>query len=104
MKAGVQGDKEAEGFALLHELGCPRLNDPLGEGLCLELELREDPWPNADLLGSALFRPCDPALLNHEVKHKPGSPVSPFFRCVFQWVEPSWRLHHSGQQSGLVEV
>src|SRR5215208_6695411 len=99
LKAGLHRDEEPKGLALLNELGCRRLDDPFREGLRLDLELREQPGLNADLLRSALVRFRDPTLLDHQTKNKPCSLMSPFFRALLERVKSRRSLDHSGQQS-----
>ena len=104
LEAGLERDKEPNRLALFDELRSPPLNHPLREGLGLDPERRKQPWANTELLGSTPLGWSDPALLDHEVENKSCALVRPLFCGLFQRIETGGRLHHAGQQRGLVQV
>ena len=103
LDARVQGDEEPDRLPRLHVLVPPGLHDPFGEGLRLDLELRQHARADACLLSLAAFLVGDQALLRHQPQNEKRPLTRPVPGLLPKRVQAGRGLDHAGQQSGLVE-
>ena len=104
LDARIEGHEEPDRLADRDVLRAPALDDPFGEGLSLDPELRHEAGAQPGLHGAPPLLLGDPALLDHQPEDEPRAFMGALPRVLAQGVEAGRGLDHPGQHGGFVEV